>query len=280
VIPKAATKTILRADFTPASLDLMGARFNLNSLAYVIIEKIADGKYNLECEMPGSAGNQNTGNLIPIDYIPGLQTATIPEIIVRGEDEEDTEDFRKRYLNSFDVQAFGGNQQDYIERTNLLTGGATKVSPAWAGGGTVKLTLLDSSFLPSSSQLVNNVQAAIDPLQDGQGVGIAPIGHIVTVVPADSVSVQIQAKLFFDTDYAYENVQEQVLEVIEEYLLEIRKEWQNQPEHVVRITQLESRLLSVAGIVDILNTKINGQLENLIVPSFGVPVMGGFTLET
>jgi uncharacterized phage protein gp47/JayE len=276
VIPKAATKTILRADFTPASLDLMGARFNLNSLAYVIIEKIADGKYNLECEMPGSAGNQNTGNLIPIDYIPGLQTATISEIIVRGEDEEDTEDFRKRYVKSFDVQAFGGNQKDYIERTNQLTGGATKVTP----GSPIILTILDSTFLPAAVQLINDVQMAIDPQQDGQGTGIAPIGHIVTVVPATPVSVQVQAKLFFDTDYAYENVQEQVIDVIEEYLLEIRKEWENQPEHVVRITQLESRLLSVSGIVDILNTKINGQLENLIVSKYSVPIMGGFMLET
>ncbi len=41
---------------------------------------------------------------------------------------------------------YGGNKQDYIEKTNGIAGvGATKVTRAWDGPSTVKLTILDSN---------------------------------------------------------------------------------------------------------------------------------------
>ena len=50
---------------------------------------------------------------IPIEYIEGLTEAKLTEILIPGEDEEETEKFRKRYLESFEPQAFGGNIKDY-----------------------------------------------------------------------------------------------------------------------------------------------------------------------
>lgn len=42
--------------------------------------------------------------------------------MIPGEDREDTEDLRTRYFNSFNAQAFGGNVQDYLEKTNAIPG--------------------------------------------------------------------------------------------------------------------------------------------------------------
>lgn len=42
-------------------------------------------------------------------------------------------------------------------------------------GGTVKLVIINSSFKKPSEALVDQVQTAVDPLQNaGEGVGIAP----------------------------------------------------------------------------------------------------------
>ena len=90
----------------------------------------------LQCESTGEQGNIPFGDLIPINYIDGLETAKITEVLIPGEDEESVEDLRKRYFNSFDQQAFGGNIADYQQKTNALDGvGACKVYPVWNGGG-------------------------------------------------------------------------------------------------------------------------------------------------
>ena len=94
-----------------------------------MLEKIADGEYQVQCETPGIVGNQQLGTMIPIEYIEGLETAELTGVLIPGEDEEDTEDLRKRYFDSFNEKAFGGNVQDYLEKTNAIPGvGSTKVT--------------------------------------------------------------------------------------------------------------------------------------------------------
>ena len=54
------------------------------------------------------------------------------ELLIPGEDEEETERFRTRYLESFSSQAFGGNAAGYRERVTALPGvGAVRVQRAW-----------------------------------------------------------------------------------------------------------------------------------------------------
>ena len=67
--------------------------------------------FKLECEQEGAKPNSYLGTLIPIEYIEGLTKAEITELLIPGEDEEDTEHFRQRYFDSLDSQAFGGNQR-------------------------------------------------------------------------------------------------------------------------------------------------------------------------
>lgn len=81
--PKPATYAIVQGTFTPIALDIpIGSRFSGDSLNYEVIEKIENGKYRLRCETLGSMGNQYFGKLIPIDYIDGLQTAEIVEVLI------------------------------------------------------------------------------------------------------------------------------------------------------------------------------------------------------
>lgn len=133
--PQQATKAVLKGVFTPENIDVTGKRFNIGDMNYVVMEKISPGAYKVQCETAGTDGNRYLTSMIPIEYIPGLKTAELTQILIPGEDEEDTESFRKRYFDSFNEQSFGGNRADYIAKVKSIDGvGAVKVERAWNSG--------------------------------------------------------------------------------------------------------------------------------------------------
>lgn len=323
IIPHEATCAVLKGEFTPTNIDVIGKRFNIGSVNFVVTEKISDGKYQVQCETPGIIGNQQLGTMIPIDYIAGLETAELTEVLIPGEDEEDTEDLRTRYFGSFNEAAFGGNARDYVEKTNAIPGvGSTKVTRVWNNnlrpaemipsdevrawyesilprlsgdpavwlktvfdaaadkklttGGAILLTILNSDFDVASDTLIQTVQQTIDPDEyGGEGYGIAPIGHVVKVESAKTQSVVVKTNITFDVGYGWDNLQNSIDEIISDYLLELRKSWGDNPYLVVRIRQIETRLLDLKGIVDIDNTQLNGEPNNLILGEYEIPVFGG-----
>jgi uncharacterized phage protein gp47/JayE len=323
ITPYEATYAVLKGEFTPASIDVIGKRFNIGSTNFIVIEKIADGEYQVKCETPGIVGNQQMGTMIPIDYIEGLETAELTEILIPGEDEEGTEELRNRYFASFAEKAFGGNMQDYLEKTNAIPGvGSTKVTRLWNGdlrpaemipsaavkawyntikptlsgepakwletvfnaaadkklttGGSVLLTILNSEFGLASDTLVHSVQEIIDPDENaGEGFGTAPMGHIVKVESAKARNVVVKTNITFDVGYGWTNLQNAIDTAISDYLLELRKSWADSPYLVVRISQIETRLLGIKGIVDIDSTKINGISNNLTLGKYEIPIFGG-----
>lgn len=137
------------------------------------------------------------------------------------------------------------------------------------------MTILDSNYDAASSTLIQSVQEAIDPDPQGEGLGIAPIDHIVTVNTATNVTVNVSTSLTFDEGYSFNALKTTITNTISEYLKEIRTEWANYSQSVVRISQIETRLLGIKGIVDIANTKINGSSSNLTLGKYEIPVMGG-----
>lgn len=264
--PYPATYSTVKGEF---NMEVpIGSRFSIDDLNFTVTQSINDTDFMLICETLGSAGNKKFGTMIPIDYINGLTKAELTEILIPGQDEEDTEDFRKRYLNSFNAQNFGGNVADYLEKTNSIAGvGATKVYPIWNGGGTVKLTILDAEFNKASDILLELVQQTIDPTQDGSGVGFAPIGHVVTVDTVDEIYVTISTKITFDSGYTFENYKNTITQAVQEYFEELRTDWAEYSNLVVRIAQIETKIMSVKGIIDISETKINGSSDNLMLNS-------------
>lgn len=327
ITPHKATKAVLKGVFVPSGLEMSGKRFNIGEINYTVTEKIAEGEYQVECETEGNVGNLYFGIMTPMDYIKGLQTAELTEILIPGEDEENTEDLRKRYFASFDEKSFGGNVEDYIEKTNAIAGvGKTKVTRVWnrdispaamvpseavrnwyqsvmegepekevddwlrmvftaaaekklTTGGTVLLTIIDSAYNTASDTLIKTVQNAIDPEENaGDGYGLAPIGHVVTVKSVNAVSINIETTVTFDLGYGWDNLRNPIENAISDYLLELRKEWADMPYLIVRISQIETRILGIAGVVDVQGTLINGQGENCILGAYDIPVFGGVNL--
>lgn len=327
--PQPASPAILQMAITPTTLFLpLNTRFSIGELNYYVSADRGSGNYELTCETAGEAGNNYTGTVIPIEYVDGLETCKITSVLVPGEDEEDTELFRQRYLNSLNAQAFGGNQIDYIEKVNAIPGvGGVKVYRAWNGdlkpanmippkeaeawieglsgvpepvklwldtvyaaaknnmftvGGTVKLVVINSTFTVPSPTLVEQVQTAVDPLQNaGEGVGIAPIGHVVRVEGVQEETVDLGFALYYQRGWSWEDVFGYVTEAINGYFLELAQSWADQDEAlVVRISQIESRLLGITGILDIANTTINEKAANHTLALDHIPVLGSLAPTT
>lgn len=153
--------------------------------------------------------------------------------------------------------------------------GACKVYPIWNGGGTVKLVFLDSAGSSPSAELLELAQTTIDPTQnEGEGLGLAPIGHVVTVEGAEETLLTITATFTFVDGYDFDSAQVAISEAIADYLTELRQAWADGV-IVVRISQIETRLLTLAAVLDIENTTINGTAKNLTLTDIQVPILGG-----
>lgn len=275
ISPYPATKALIKGEFNLNDVPL-GARFSGDKLNYIVTEKIADAQYKLECETAGAEGNTYIGAIIPIGYINGLTHAAITEVLIPGEDMEEEEHLRQRYFNSLDALAFGGNIADYVEKVNAIAGvGGVKVTPTWNGGGTVKLTIISSDYTVPTIALIEKVQTDVDPLQNqGAGLGLAPIGHVVTVEGVTETTVNIESTITFAQGWTFADLKAGIEAVVDAYLKELCMDWAAEGELIVRISQIETRILELQGITDIASTKINGQERNLTLEANKIPKRG------
>lgn len=326
--PYGASAAVFRGEFNV--LLPLGARFSCDDLNFVATERMPEKdenghlSYRLICETAGAVANGYTGTLIPVEYVDGLTYAELVELLVPGEDEEETEAFRQRVLDSYKSQAFGGNQADYVEKVNAMEGvGAVKVHPVWNGGispasfipseevtswyegavgtlepavaawltavhtaakdklltvgGTVKLVILAADNRAPSEELLQQIQTAIDPTQNaGDGLGLAPIGHVVHVVGVTAQKVNITLHITYAHGWEWDSAKSYIEKVIDDYLLELSRSWASSDFITVRISQIESRILAECAtmVTDLGGTEINGKEENLVLDADSIPVRG------
>lgn len=281
VTPKPATYAEVKANFSQA-VDI-GTRFNFGKINFAVTSLIndKDHTYKMMCETAGTAGNECEGDITPVNTISGLTSATITDVIVPGEDEEDTETFRKRYFDALKSQAFGGNGDDYRERVTAIDGvGGVKVYRCWNGGGTVKCVVLDSDLNPPSNEFVAELQTAIDPNSAGQGYGIAPIGHTVTVKAADETSINISATITL-SGIDMDTAKGRITTTVSNYLKTLRQQWGTQSEKeflTIRASMIMVQILSVAGIADVTNIEVNSNSDRVALSSESIPVLGTLSL--
>jgi uncharacterized phage protein gp47/JayE len=282
--PYPATFAKVTGVFAPADLEIPeGARFECGEYIYSVAEQIEPGRYYLTCETAGAAANGQTGRLIPVQTITGLKTAELVEVSILGEDEEETERFRKRYYDSLTADQYGGNVADYKAKILGLPGvGGVKVFPAWNGGGTVRCVIIDSDLGVPTTTLVDEVQEIIDPLvvngeaSQGLGLGVAPIGHYVTITGAAAERIDIQTRLTFRSGNSLVGTLPEIEAVLDAYYRELNSDWQNQDNVVVRVSEVNARLLGVTGVIDVTGTMLNGSVGNVIISSDSIPARGGF----
>lgn len=267
--PYPATYAVLKGKFNCA-VDI-GTRFNLEGLNYVVTELIDDTEhtYRLRCETAGAEGNNYLGKMTPIDYVAGLTSAELTEVLVYGEDVEDTEVFRRRYFDNLNTQAFGGNVADYKQKVKALDGvGQVRVYRAdeWNGGGTVKIVVTDSENGVPSTELIQTLQEDIDPVDyQGTGVGIAPIGHIVTVAGVNNETINVVTTLELAENYTADLIKPYVENAIKSYLDGLNSQWEPVFDSgreciVIPVAVLAGQISTVPGVINIKALSVNGKV--------------------
>ena len=285
----------------------IGSRFSALTgdgyLAYQVTEFIGkvenDYTYKMKCEATGEIGNNYTGQLIAIDYVTGLTSAELTELLLAGTEEEKDSSLRERYLATFDVASFGGNIASYRNAILAIDGvGEVQVYPAWKGGGTVLCSILDGNLRPAGKELIHVVQETICPLEEGgaepsaSGYGLAPIGAEVTIGTGTEFELDISLSVQFlntvpDVGSGYKS---QIEKKIEEYLKSVRQSWGTMVKSqkiqyavTVYISRIIYAILNIPEVVNVTEVIINGLASDVVCKEDSslqqVPVLGKVTVN-
>ena len=106
-----------------------------------------------------------------------MASAEITTLLYPGEEEESDDSLRERYLGNMLKTAFGGNVAQYRQWAKEIAGiGGVQVYPVWAGGGTVKLSIIDTDYNPASTEFCQTILEMFDPENSGventRGLGL------------------------------------------------------------------------------------------------------------
>lgn len=281
VSPYPATYAIRKGKFTPDTIDIaIGERFSYEEINFKITEKIGNGEYYLQCEEAGEIGNDGSGMLVPINYIKGLETATLlPEVIIYGEEAEDTEALRQRYFESLPTMTLDGNVAQYEKWCREYAGiGNYKVFPEWRGKNTVKVSILSAENTIASKYLIDEFQEWLDPKADesddhGEGVGMgkAPIGAIVTVSTATEVPINVHARLALRAGF---EKPVGIEDEITEYLHSL-----NYVKTMVSYISISAIVQNNYSVEATLDVTINGLKNNVTLGDEEICKLGQFTFE-
>lgn len=270
-------------DATPFDTLPLGSRFSTTNDAEGVIFVVTDyfyendvivpGSYQLTCEQAGAIGNDYIGNLIPVSYINDLATATLTDILVTSQDVESDDDLRARYFEYLKAKAFAGNVADYRRKVSEIAGvGNLQVYPIWNGGGTVKLSVVDDNYNPITPTFITQLKDLIDPANGsgvyGYGLGLAPIGHNVTVVAPTEVTVNVASTVVYSAGANKPAVDANVTTAIEEYFLQLRKQWGvsndlNEYSIGVYLAKINAIIIGVSGIENVIGTTLNGASSDI-----------------
>lgn len=253
----------------------VGTRFAIPENAEITYEYIGktDGYKILECEQLGTQGNEHLGTILPLIPITNLAQANIISTYKPAEDDETDTELRARAVASLNYGAFGGNIQDYIERVNAIDGvGQTKVFPAWQYNGSVLLSVVDPLYNPITNEFAQNLKEQIDPEDStGQGIGMAPIGHYVTITTPTRQDVDVALTIEFLKTETIETIQEEVERKIEEYFLSIRQSYKQDVNLTIYRARIIEKVLELEFVLNVTDVKLNGKMNDIVYVDEGLP---------
>lgn len=267
----------------------VGIRFAIPENAEITYEYIGkiDGYKILECEQTGTQGNEHLGTILPLTPILNLAQANIISTYKPAEDDETDTELRARAVASLNYGAFGGNIQDYIERVNAIDGvGQTKVFPAWQYNGSVLLSVVDPLYNPITTEFAKNLKEQIDPEDStGQGIGMAPIGHYVTITTPTRQDVDVALTIEFLKTETIETIQEEVEKKIEEYFLSIRQSYKQDVNLTIYRARIIEKVLELEFVLNVTDVKLNGEMNDIVYVDEGLlgkqylPYLRSVTIE-
>ena len=254
---------------------------------------VVPGSYVMQCNTVGSVGNSYIGRIVPNDYIEKLASAEITTLLYPGEEEESDDSLRERFLANLMKTAFGGNIAQYRQWAKEISGiSGVQVYPVWAGGGTVKLSIIDTDYNSCSSEFCQTILEKFDPEnsggETGLGLGIAPIGHKVTVSTPLPRTINVSGKITLLPGYKLETLLPQIKLALEEYLLSLRQAWENSDDEnnysvIFYLGRINFAILNVKGVSSAYELQLNGTDTDIRLTETSslqeIPVLGTVSLD-
>ena len=75
-----------------------------------------------------------------------------------------------------------------------------------------------------------------------------------------------------------DNVKTQIKELVNNYFLELKKDWENSETIIIRKAQIDTIILNEDGVIDVSNTSINNKSSNIELQKFEIPILKEVTL--
>lgn len=303
VMRKEATPSRWTAVFNvpPTVGDRLAARDTQESITYTVTgePKHDDdtGLYVAEvtCEEAGSIGNSYSGVLSPVDFIAGLTTCYLKTLTYSGTDTETDDALRQRFETSLVEIAFGGNVAAYKEFISAIEGvGAVQVWGCYDStdntkkNGHVTCVIVDEDFTAAEEGLIAEVQEKVDPNEDGEGLGMAPIGAKVHIITPTETTVNVSVSVVGSVSEAT------VKQTIEDYVSLVRHQW-NTPtrsglNYVLTLyrNMLIGRIAILDGVTNVTSLSFNGVESDFVMTEYTggllpvlssqIPVIGTITV--
>lgn len=263
---KPATKAKVQLTITGNAAIAVGDMFSTsNNIVFISTESkaiVASGTIIAECSEYGILGMVGAESITEMPVtITGVQSVTNLEPSYDGFEAESDEALRERYYIFLRTPATSGNIYHYQLWASQVTGvGRAKIFSLWNGPNTVEVVIIDSNMQPASSDVVNEVQTYIDPLENqGAGYGQAPIGAYCTVNSATALNIDINVDVDLMEGIELIDVQPEIETKITNYLRDIAFE-----KDYVSYAMIGSKILEVEGVLDYQNLTLNSLVASNI----------------
>lgn len=188
-----------------------------------------------------------------------IRSITNSEPIEGGSDEETDDALRDRYYIRLSMPATSGNKAHYILWARECNGvGGAKATRDKTIKNKVNIYICDNDGDVADTSTIKAVQNYIDPNENGDGSGVAPVGAICKVYSAGIKEIDISGIVELDNTFDADTTLENIKCAILKYLSQIN----------FNKTELSyARLLNIAlnsdGVNDITDFKLNDSYVNI-----------------
>ena len=234
-----------------------------------------EGSVPVTCTVDGTAGNLPAHSVTQMPVaVQGIASCDNPEPLTGGYAEEGDTEYYARYLLRLRTPATSGNVYHYQQWALEVSGvGHVKVFPRVQGVNTVDVVIADSTGQPAGEELVQAVQAYIDPESEGAGRGQAPIGAQCFVSAAAEKKIAIACKVFKSNTAEADSVTAAVKAAVAAYLAGTVF-----VQDYVSYAQIAAAILSAEGVVDFEGLTVGGGTANIAVGERECAVLGEVTI--
>jgi uncharacterized phage protein gp47/JayE len=256
----------------------LGSRFSTldgkDNLNFVVMERLSEGQYKLECEKAGEEGNYYQGELAAINDLPGLTYAELAGVIVYGQETETDEKLKERIWRLLrGGEAQNGNVNQYLTWAEEYEGiGRARVFTGYEEIFDIKVSILNSLNDQADPALIEDFQNFLDPDQRGLGNGQAPIGARVEVGTADYQEIDVEVALKLAYGYTPESAVTVLRPLIEDFFREISY-------HDDQVNYIETGLVILSSdvVVSVREIMFNGVAStNIPLGSEVIPKLKNF----